>query len=94
MRETRVLNNEKGLAKFILVVGLLALGVYVGLQFGMPYYRYSAFKSDVVELARISLGDVATLLSIVTEDPPRLDGVVPHVSRSLSAVLVLALSSK
>ena len=67
MRETRVLNNEKGLAKFILVVGLLALGVYVGVKFGMPYYRYSAFKSDVVELARISLGDVAKTKTQVFE---------------------------
>ncbi|MEW6571265.1 MAG: hypothetical protein AB1390_08860 [Nitrospirota bacterium] len=51
------LRNEKGFIKFIFVMALLVFLVYLGIKFGMPYYRYSAFKSDVKEIARISLGD-------------------------------------
>lgn len=36
--------------------------------------------------------DVATLLSIVTEDPPRLDSVVPHVPKALSNTVASALT--
>jgi len=60
------LRNEQGFIKFTLIVILLALCTYVGIQFGMPYYRYSVFKSDAKEITRISLGDVQktkTLLS-------------------------------
>lgn len=57
MREIRVLSNEKGFIKFLFVTALLAFCIYSGIKFGMPYYRYSAFKSDSKELARVSLGD-------------------------------------
>lgn len=53
----KVLNNENGFIKFIFTMLVLASLVYAGLKFGMPYYRYSAFKSDTKELARISIGD-------------------------------------
>ena len=53
----KVIGNEKGYVKFFLVTAILALCVYAGFEFGMPYYRYSAFKSEVKEIARISLGD-------------------------------------
>lgn len=41
------------------ILCLLALSalVYLGVQFGIPYYRYSAFKDEVKELARVGLGD-------------------------------------
>lgn len=44
------------LKKAIIWLFILALLVYSGFQFGMPYYRYSAFKSDAKEIARTSLG--------------------------------------
>lgn len=44
--------------KAIFWLVILALLVYSGFQFGMPYYRYTAFKTDVKEIARISLGEV------------------------------------
>jgi len=34
---------------------VLAFLVYSGIQFGMPYYRYLAFKSDTKEIARVSI---------------------------------------
>jgi len=37
---------------WLLVLGFL---VYAGIQFGMPYYRYLAFKSDTKEIAKISV---------------------------------------
>lgn len=57
MKKINVLNNENGFIKFIFIMLVLASLVYAGLKFGMPYYRYSAFKSDTKELARISIGD-------------------------------------
>ncbi len=59
MKELKAVSNEKGFIKFVFFMLVLAFIVYAGLKFGMPYYRYSAFKSDVKELARISIGDVA-----------------------------------
>ncbi len=57
MKKIEVLNNENGFIKFIFIMLVLASLVYAGLKFGRPYYRYSAFKSDTKELARISIGD-------------------------------------
>ncbi|MBI4688774.1 MAG: hypothetical protein HY754_00655 [Nitrospirae bacterium] len=58
MKILRVLNNEDGFFKFILVIATIAFLMYAGVQFGMPYYRYSAFKNDAIELARISVGEL------------------------------------
>jgi len=46
------------LKKAIFWLVILALLVYSGFQFGIPYYRYTAFKTDAKEIARISLGEV------------------------------------
>ena len=43
--------------KLIFWLVILAVLVYSGFQFGMPYYRYTAFKSDAKEIARTSLGE-------------------------------------
>lgn len=58
MKNVKVFDNEKGFIKFVSITALLVFLIYSGIQFGMPFYRYSAFKSDVKELARISLGNV------------------------------------
>jgi hypothetical protein len=61
------LRNEKGYIKFVLIVIILALCAYLGIQFGMPYYRYSVFKSDAKEITRISLGDVPKTKALLYE---------------------------
>jgi hypothetical protein len=67
------LRNEKGFVKFVFVVLLLALSIYVGYQFGMPYYRYSAFKTDVKELARISVGEAEKTKAQIVERAKELN---------------------
>ena len=57
MKKLTVLNNENGYIKFILIAVLIVFLVYLGVKFGMPYYKYSAFKSDIKEMVRVSLGD-------------------------------------
>ncbi|MFH1025075.1 MAG: hypothetical protein V1764_00155 [Nitrospirota bacterium] len=57
MKNVQVCNNEKGFIKFIFVTIILVFCAYLGIKFGIPYYKHSAFQSDVKELARISLGD-------------------------------------
>lgn len=57
MKTLEASSNEKGSIKFIFVTALLCSLVYAGIKFGIPYYKHSAFQSDVKELARISLGD-------------------------------------
>lgn len=58
MKKGEVLKNEDGFVKFFFVVLVLAFLVYTGIKFGMPYYKYSAFKTDSKEIARISVGDI------------------------------------
>lgn len=48
----KYLNNEKGWIKPLLSIGILVVIVYAGIQFGIPYYRYSAFESDAINIAR------------------------------------------
>ena len=55
MRKTKALNNESGFIKFIFVMLVLACIIYVGIKLGIPYYEYSALKSDSREIARISV---------------------------------------
>lgn len=50
--------NRDGFVKPLLTLVILALAAYAGLQFAMPYYKYSAFKSEVVEITRVGLGNV------------------------------------
>ncbi len=57
MKNARVLHNKNGAIKFFFVIAILAFTIYAGLKFGMPYYKYLAFKSDVKEIIRISIGD-------------------------------------
>ena len=69
----RVIKNEDGYAKFIFVLGLIVFLVYAGIQFGMPYYRYSAFKTDAKELARISMGDLEKTKAQIVEKANELN---------------------
>jgi hypothetical protein len=39
----------------------------MGIQFGMPYYKYSAFKSDIKEMVRVSVGDIRKTKTEVLE---------------------------
>lgn len=57
MKKVKILNSENGFIKFVFVISLLAFFVYAGIKFGMPQYRYSAFKSDTKGFARICTGD-------------------------------------
>jgi hypothetical protein len=57
MRTERAYQNEKGFIKFTFVTIILVFCVYLGIKFGIPYYKHSAFQSDAKEIARISLGD-------------------------------------
>jgi hypothetical protein len=54
----RHLRNNDGFIKPLLVIAVMAFLVYSGIQFGVPYYRYSAFKSEAKEIARLELGQV------------------------------------
>ena len=63
----KVLRNEKGYVKFVLIVVILALCAYLGIQFGMPYYRYSVFKADAKEITRTSLGDIKKTQTLLYE---------------------------
>ncbi len=47
----KYLHNERGWIKPLLSICILVVAVYTGLKFGMPYYRYSAFKSEATDIA-------------------------------------------
>lgn len=69
-----MLNNEKGFFKFVFVLGLIAFLMYAGFQFGMPFYRYTSLRSDVEQIARISIaGDVERTRAQVFERAQELN---------------------
>jgi hypothetical protein len=80
------LKNEKGAVKVVLTLALLALGVYVGLQFGAPYYKYSVFKSDAKEAARVGLGDVERTRTMLFERAQELK--LPLQEEDISVAVV------
>lgn len=51
------IRNQRGFIKPLLCLIILAALIYSGIQFGIPYYRYFAFKNEVKELARVGLGN-------------------------------------
>lgn len=59
--------NQRGFIKPIVCLLILAFLIYAGFQFGMPYYRYSAFKDEVKELARVGLGNTEKVKTDVYE---------------------------
>ena len=69
-----MLNNEKGFFKFVFVIGLIAFLMYAGLQLGMPFYRYTSFKTDAAQIARISVaGDVDKTRALIFESAQELN---------------------
>ncbi len=59
--------NRNGFVKPLLIILILVLAAYAGIEFAMPQYRYSAFKSDVKEIARVGLGNVQKVKTEVYE---------------------------
>lgn len=52
------LRNRGGFIKPLLVIAITVFLVYSGTQFGIPYYRASAFKNEAKDIARLELGQV------------------------------------
>ncbi len=67
MKKEGLLNNENGFFKFAFVTALIVFAMYAGLQFGMPFYRYSTLKTDATEFARISVGDLEKTRAQIAE---------------------------
>lgn len=59
--------NQRGFIKPIICLLILAFLIYAGFQFGIPYYRYSAFKDEVKELTRVGLGNTEKIKTDVYE---------------------------
>lgn len=73
MKKLRVLDNENGFIKLILITTIIVSLVYAGMKFGMPYYKHSALKSDIKEMVRVSLGDVKKTKTEVLERAKELN---------------------
>jgi len=59
LKKAQMLNNEEGFFKFVFVLLIIALLMYAGFQIGMPFYRYTSFRTDAEQLARVSVaGDI------------------------------------
>lgn len=59
----RLLSRQEGFVKPVLCLAFLAFLVYSGIQFGLPYYRYSGFKNETRDIVRIGLGDTEKIKS-------------------------------
>lgn len=59
MKKARLFGNKEGFFKFVFVLLLIAFLMYAGFRIGMPFYRYTSFKTDAKEIARVSVsGDI------------------------------------
>ena len=54
----RHLRNNEGFVKPLLVIAIMAFLIYSGIQFGIPYFHYSAFQSEAKDIARLGLEEV------------------------------------
>lgn len=94
MKTGEAVRNECGFVRFLLVTALLVCSVYLGIKFGIPFFKQSAFRSDVKELARISLGDVDKTRTQVIERARELkipiDEKAIQVTRSDKTIRVRA----
>ncbi len=74
MKKAQMINNEEGFFKFVFVLGLIAFLMYAGFQIGMPFYRYTSFKTDAKEIARVSVsGDIERTRAQVFERAQELN---------------------
>lgn len=80
--EMKHLRNQDGFIKPILWIGIMALIIYSGIQFGMPHYRHAAFKNDVVDIARVGLGNVDRIKAQVYESA--LEHNIPLKDKAIS----------
>lgn len=80
------LRNQDGFIKSILWVGIMALLIYSGMQFGMPHYKYAAFKHDVSDIAKVGLGNLDIIKTQMFESAQRHN--VPVKEKAISVKLV------
>lgn len=80
------LNNSGGFIRLFLTVAILALVFYSGIRFGMPYYRYSAFKSDVKAIARLELSDAERIKAQIFERAKELK--VPVEEKGINVTII------
>ncbi|MCG2710109.1 MAG: hypothetical protein L6246_07340 [Thermodesulfovibrionales bacterium] len=74
MKKAQMFGNKEGFFKFVFVLGLIAFLMYAGFQIGMPFYRYTSFKTDAKEIARVSVsGDVERTRAQVFERAQELN---------------------
>ncbi len=66
------ISNQKGFIKPVLCLLVLAALIYAGFQFGIPYYRYSAFKDEVKELIRVGIGNTEKIKTDIYESAKSL----------------------
>lgn len=66
------LQNQGGFIKPLFWITVLVFLVYAGIQFGTPYYRYYTFENEVIDLARLSLGNADLVRKGALEAAERL----------------------
>lgn len=63
----RIMRSSSGAIKPVVCIAVLFVSAYVGFKFSMPYYRYSAFKSDVSHILNLDIEDMDKIRSKVYE---------------------------
>ena len=59
--------NMEGATKPLLCIVLLVVTGYVGYKFAVPYYKYSAFKSEAKEIVRVSPENIENIRAEIYE---------------------------
>lgn len=67
------IRDERGFIKFLVIIAIFVLCIYAGYKFVVPYYKYTAFKSDVKEILRVYTGDVDRVKSQIYQKVDELN---------------------
>jgi hypothetical protein len=60
-----IISSQRGFVRSVFIIAVVAIAIYVGFQFGVPYYKYTAFKNDVKEIARLGLPEGRTKAQVL-----------------------------
>ncbi len=70
--------------KKLICIGVLVSTVYAGMQFGMPYYRYSTFKSSAEEIIKFSVEKESNMRDNIMKEAEKLH--IPLAPENLEVV--------
>jgi len=77
--------GNRGFIKGVFYIAIIGLLVFIGISFGMPYYRYNIFKSYAENHMKTEIGNTEQIKKKVMAAADELN--VPLIEENLSVTL-------